>query len=140
MQPMVAIDNQRKSSSILVVDDEPVVGRVVSRYLRDEGYTDVVFLSDPELVLDWLNEFQPQLVLLDIYMPGITGLELLQQIRADHTLDNVIVLMLSSAGQEERFQALEMGAMGFIQKPTTQEELNAQIQRTLKVASRVRKL
>lgn len=137
---MVAIDNQRKSSSILVVDDEPVVGRVVSRYLRDEGYTDVVFLSDPELVLDWLNEFQPQLVLLDIYMPGITGLELLQQIRADHTLDNVIVLMLSSAGQEERFQALEMGAMGFIQKPTTQEELNAQIQRTLKVASRVRKL
>ena len=136
----MADERERSSISILIVDDEPIVGSVVSKYLRQAGYQNVVFLSNPELALDWVKEFRPTMVLLDVFMGAKSGLEVLQDIRDDPSLDEVTVMMLSSAGQEEQFKSLEMGAMGFIQKPTTQKELDSQIQRTLKVASRVRKL
>lgn len=129
-----------KDCSILIVDDEPIISRVVNKQLRSQGYSNIDTLLDPLLAYDWIDEFRPKLVLLDIFMPEISGLDLLEKICKNPALNETIILMLSSAGEDEKFQALEMGAMGFIQKPSTEEELDYQIQRTLKVASRVRKL
>ena len=132
--------NEYASSSLLVVDDDSLVVRAVCAHLKQSGYLNVVGLTDPKQVLDWMLEFHPDLVLLDIFMPEMSGLELLKQIRETRELDQSVVLMLSSAGEEERYESLELGAMGFIQKPATAQQLDTEIQRMLKVASRVRRM
>ena len=75
------------------------------------------------MAMEVISEFNPDLILLDIFMPDVSGLEVLRQIRSNCMLDDIIVVMLSSAGRDEQFQSLELGALGFIQKPTTAVEL-----------------
>lgn len=126
------------SLSIVVVDDEPIIGKVISKHLVEAGFVTPHYLEDPREAMDWIRQFRPDVILLDIFMPYLSGLELLTSIRAESELDDSIVLMLSSAGEEERYQALEMGAMGFIQKPTTPDELKQYIERTINVVRRIR--
>ena len=108
---------------ILILDDVALVGRVVSTQLSMAGFKHVRYESDPRLVMEVIAEYEPDLILLDIFMPAVSGLEVLKQIRANCLLDNIIIVMLSSAGRDEQYQSLELGALGFIQKPTTAVEL-----------------
>ena len=108
---------------VLIVDDVELVCRVVSTQLRSAGFQDVRFESDPRKVLDQVGQFKPHMILLDIFMPHISGLELLQSIRAIPEFDKIIVLMISSAGADEQFKSLELGAFGFVQKPITSVNL-----------------
>lgn len=123
------------SSHVLVVDDDLCTVKVVEKYLRDSGYG-VSGISDSREVIPALDELQPDMVLLDIFMPHINGLDILRQIRANKDWDHIVVLMLSSAGKEERFQSLEMGAFGFIQKPVSKAVLIEEVAKAFRVASR----
>lgn len=122
---------------ILVIDDIVLVGRTVSAQLKRAGFSNVRFETDPRLALDVIEEFQPDMVLLDIFMPHLSGLELLQKIRADEALNHVVVLMLSSAGRNEQYKSLELGALGFIQKPTTAGKLVQTVTSKFAVARRL---
>ena len=122
---------------ILVVDDEELVTRVVAAHLQVKGFANVMQETDSRLVMSRVKSFQPDLVLLDIFMPYFDGLKILAQIRSDSDLDKVIVLMLSSAGQEEQFQSLELGALGFIEKPATANQLCKAVTRAFQVAHRL---
>jgi CheY-like chemotaxis protein len=95
---------------ILVVDDVALVCQVVVNQLRSAGFENVASETDPRLVLDAISEFKPDMVLLDILMPNISGLEVLQQIRSKPEMDKIIVLMLSAAGRDEQYESLELGA------------------------------
>lgn len=122
-------------SHVLVVDDDISTVKIVEKYLRDSGYGSSG-ISDSREVITSLDELNPDMVLLDIFMPHINGLDLLKQIRANKAWDHIIVLMLSSAGKEERYQSLEMGAFGFIQKPVSPNVLIEEIAKAFRVASR----
>ena len=122
---------------ILVVDDEDLVTRTVAAHLQVKGFNNVRQVTDSRLVMSIVDSYQPDLILLDIFMPYFDGLEILSQIRANPDLNKTIVLMLSSAGQEEQFQSLELGAMGFIEKPATANQLIKEVTRAFEVAHRL---
>ncbi len=108
---------------ILVVDDVPLVCTVVAKYLKTAGFENVALETNPHLVMDMISEFKPDMVLLDILMPEISGIEILKKIRSNPDMDQIIVLMLSAAGRDDQFESLELGALGFMQKPITAVDL-----------------
>ena len=119
-------------SKILIVDDEELNIQVVSAYLKVAGYNDVTYTTDPLCVLSLMAAAQPDLVLLDIHMPQINGLDVLRQIRAIDALTHLPVVVLTSAtGDEVRMEALETGATDFLNKPVNCCELSARVRNIL---------
>jgi DNA-binding response OmpR family regulator len=105
---------------VLVVDDDPTVREVVLSYLRAEGY-DVSEAADGETALSMVGHARPDLVVLDVMLPGLDGLQVIQRIRADGDLP---VIMLTALGSEEdRVVGLELGADDYLTKPFSPREL-----------------
>ena len=122
-----------ENARVLIVDDEPIVAKVVAQQLRLDGFRDISFETDPYQALATIREFQPDIVLLDISMPGMGGLEVLELIRADKSLDDVEVLILSSSDRKTKYKAMRMGAVDFVNKPVDAEELGLRIRHALRV-------
>jgi len=122
---------------ILIVDDVELVCRVVSAQLSSAGFAEVSYQADSQKVIEQIDQFRPDLILLDIFMPHLSGLELLEMIRSKPQWDNIIVLMLSSAGTEEQYRSMELGAFGFIQKPITAVNLVRTITKKFALARRL---
>ena len=92
---------------VLVVDDEPTVTEVVERYLSLEGY-DVSLAANGHEALKLAQEWAPDLVVLDLMLPGVDGLEVCRQLRRD---SQVPIIMLTAKGDEtDRIVGLELGA------------------------------
>lgn len=119
------------SPKILIVDDEPDVVELIGRTLRSDGF-DVVSAYDGIGALDLVGTEKPDLVLLDLMMPMISGYEVCRQIKADPRTQNTPVVCLSSAHTPDaRAQSLKAGASELITKPFLPAELVAQIRRHL---------
>ncbi len=129
-------DRDLSNKSILIVDDEELIARTVETFLRKGGVAEIRYETDSRLVMKVIGEYEPDLVLLDISMPHVGGLELLEQITSNSNFDNIIVMMLSSAGQDEQNRSLEMGAAGFIQKPANEKELVQAVSTAFRMADR----
>jgi len=115
---------------ILVVDDEETILESVTDILKDEGFA-VQAQRDGESALERMTEDLPDLVLLDIWMPGMDGLEVLRRIREDWPF--VPVLIMSGHGTvETAVKATKLGAHDFIEKPLSYEQLVLAIQNALK--------
>ena len=116
---------------ILVADDEPVVTEVVERYLRQAGY-DVMLAPDGAKALQLAQEWAPNLVVLDLMLPLVDGLEVCRQLRRD---SQVPIIMLTARGEEtDRVVGLEMGADDYVVKPFSPRELVARIKSILRRA------
>ncbi len=116
---------------ILVVDDEPDVVALLEATLTSEGF-DVLTAYDGISALDICNTENPDLVLLDIMMPMMSGYEVLEQIKANPITQDIPVLCVSSAHTPEaRAQSFRLGAAELIKKPFLSKELVAQIRRHL---------
>lgn len=114
---------------ILVVDDEPQIRRIMRTTLTGAGY-EVDDAKTGEEALAKVREFRPDLVLLDINMPGMGGLEACKAIRADQ---NVAIIMLTVHNTEaDKVEALDAGADDFITKPFSTPELLARIRAALR--------
>jgi len=113
---------------ILVVDDEPHIGRII-QFKLEQGPYDVVLAQDGIAALNLLRETQPfDLVLLDIMLPRIGGIELLAQLRRMPHREHLPVIMLTAKGNEtDREQAEALGASDFIVKPFSPKRLLARI-------------
>ncbi len=129
----VELDFQYENARIMVIDDEPILTRFVSVCLRKQGFDHVCSINDPRKALEKIEEFQPDLILLDIAMPGINGLELLEQIRNTPKFREISVLMLSAATKKYKYQALNLGAVDFVNKPVDQERLVDSIRNALRI-------
>jgi DNA-binding response OmpR family regulator len=113
---------------ILVVDDEPHIGRII-QFKLEQGPYDVVLAQDGGAALNLLRDSQPiDLVLLDIMLPRIGGIELLAQLRRMPHRRHLPVIMLTAKGNEtDREQAAALGASDFIVKPFSPKRLLARI-------------
>lgn len=116
---------------ILVVDDEPHIRRVLSALLEDRGF-DITMANDG---MEGLAEFKSgtyDLVILDLMMPGASGLEILSQIRSGPERSDTPVIILTAKGQDtDRDAALAGGANDFLTKPFSPKKLIARIEEIL---------
>jgi DNA-binding response OmpR family regulator len=118
-------------TTVLVVDDEPIVREVVVRYLNREGYA-TLEAGDGELARILLEAKKPDLVVLDVMLPGTDGLELCRWIRSRSELP---VILLTARGEEaDRIVGLELGADDYVTKPFSPRELAARVRTVLRRA------
>jgi DNA-binding response OmpR family regulator len=118
-------------SRVLVVEDDPTVSEVVSRYLEREGLV-VDSVADGLAALERAAECWPDLVVLDLMLPGLDGLEVCRRLRADAP---VPVIMLTARGDEDdRVVGLELGADDYLAKPFSPRELTARVKAVLRRA------
>lgn len=114
---------------ILLVDDEPLITDSLTYSLRREGF-DVKSVGDGVTALQEVEKFDPELVVLDIMLPGMSGLEVCRRIRANSTIP---VIMLTARGEEiDRVLGLEVGADDYLAKPFSFRELLARIRSILR--------
>ncbi|TIT89263.1 MAG: response regulator transcription factor [Mesorhizobium sp.] len=116
--------------SILVVDDEPPIRRLLRVGLGSQGYT-VSEAPNGKAAIDLMNAERPDLILLDLGLPGMTGLELLGKWR-DDGLDIPVVILSSRTDEAGIVQALEMGADDYVAKPFGMNELVARVRVALR--------
>src|SRR5437016_1941226 len=115
-------------TTVLVVDDEPVVREVVVKYLEREGFR-TLEAADGDSARDLLERDSPGLVVLDVMLPGADGLELCRWIRSR---SNLPVIMLTARGEDaDRIVGLELGADDYVTKPFSPRELAARVRRVL---------
>jgi two-component system KDP operon response regulator KdpE len=120
------------STYILVVDDEPQITRVLKTTLSSQGYG-VRTASDGDEALQMLKEWTPDLVITDLRMPNLGGLELCRQIRAK---SRIPIIVLSVKGEERiKVEALDAGADDYVTKPFGVHELLARVRATLRRAA-----
>ena len=119
-------------TTILVVDDEPIVRDVVVRYLEREGFV-ALEAADGDAARELIERGAPQLVVLDVMLPGTDGLTLCRWIRERGDLP---VIMLTARGEEaDRIVGLELGADDYVTKPFSPRELAARVRTVLRRAS-----
>jgi class 3 adenylate cyclase len=121
-----------KAGTILVVDDIPQNIRLLEAVLAPKGY-DLLTASSGEEALEILTQSQPDLILLDIVMPGIDGFEVCRRVRADPATAFLPVVMITASGDKEKIQAIEVGADDFVTKPFDQAELLARVRSLLRI-------
>ena len=127
------LDFQCENARIMVIDDEPVLTLFVAKSLNSAGFKNVWGVNDPGIAIPEIRRIQPDLILLDIVMDGLSGLELLASIRGDQRLQDVTVMMLSAADKKSKYQALNMGAVDFINKPVDADDLEIRVRKALRV-------
>jgi len=117
------------SAKILIVDDEPQIRRVLRTTLTSQGYTVAEAKSGDE-ALEQIRDERPDLILLDVNMPGRSGLETCREIRA--TGDVPIIMLTVRNSERDKVQALDAGADDYVVKPFGAEELMARIRAALR--------
>jgi DNA-binding response OmpR family regulator len=117
------------TSDVLVVDDEPMVREVVSRYLERDGLC-VHEAADGDEALAWLRSNRPDLVVLDIMLPGADGLAVLRHLR--RAGDTPVILLSARADEVDRVVGLELGADDYVTKPFSPRELAARVRTVLR--------
>jgi len=116
-------------SRVLVVDDEPQITRVLRTVLSSQGYH-VQTAAEGEAALSSFTEFRPELVITDLYMPHMDGVELCRRIRA---MSSVPIIVLSVKGEERtKVEALDSGADDYVTKPFGIDELLARVRAALR--------
>jgi len=113
------------SVAVLIVDDEPAICEILGQIMAREGYS-VITRSDPCEALDVIREEEPTILLSDVRMPGMSGIELLERVREAHP--NVGVLLITAVDDKETaITALKKGAYGYITKPFSFDEVAVQV-------------
>ena len=114
---------------ILIVDDDNNIAELVSLYLTKECY-ETLIVNDGESVLPALDSFHPNLILLDLMLPGMDGYQVCREVRTKHSLP---IIMLSAKGEVfDKVLGLELGADDYIEKPFDTKELVARVKAVLR--------
>ncbi|MEQ2455723.1 response regulator transcription factor [Flavonifractor hominis] len=114
---------------ILIVEDDPDINKLLCRILEGAGYSCRPAFSGSEAVL-WAGQYEYDLVLLDLMLPGLTGEEFITQMRRKKTMP--IIVLSAKAGLEDRVNVLRLGADDFIPKPFDNAEVLARVEAQLR--------
>lgn len=127
-----AAADPRASARIAIVDDEPINIKVVRKHLQNVGYQNFITTTDSSAALALIAREQPDVVLLDVMMPQVNGIEILRAVRADRRFGHIPVLILTaSTDAETKLKALEAGATDFLAKPVDPNDLVPRIRNAL---------
>lgn len=119
-------------AKIMMVDDEEINMDVLCVHLEAEGYSRFVSISDSRVAMETLRREEPDVLLLDLVMPTVSGFDILAEMRRDDNLKNIPVLVLTSADDPEtKLKALKLGATDFLAKPIDASELALRMGNTL---------
>ncbi len=116
---------------MLVVDDEPTIGEIVSRYLERAGYETHVAFDGPG-ALESVARHRPDLVVLDLMMPGVDGLEVLRRVRERPERRTAVILLTAKGEESDRIAGLRLGADDYVVKPFSPAELVARVDAVLR--------
>jgi DNA-binding response OmpR family regulator len=117
--------------AVLVVDDEPTIAEVVARYLERAGYRTRI-AGDGRQAIEVAADQRPDLVVLDLMLPGLDGLEVMRRLR-DQGSDRIAVILLTAKGEEaDRVIGLRLGADDYVVKPFSPAELVARVDAVLR--------
>jgi len=120
------------SATIMIVDDEPINIDVVQTFLEQDGYSRFVTEEDSRNALSILESTRPDLLLLDLMMPEVSGFEILQQVRNHANFKHLpVIILTASTDPASKLKALELGATDFLAKPLDQSELCLRVRNTL---------
>jgi DNA-binding response OmpR family regulator len=118
---------------VLIVDDEPALLDVLEQYLRDEGF-EVIRASDGPAAVELFSAHRPDLVVLDLNLPGLSGTEVLKRIRAER--DVPVIMLTARIDEVDRVVGLELGADDYIGKPFSPREVVARVKSVLRRSER----
>ena len=117
---------------ILIVEDEKDIVKMLDYNLKKEGYK-VIFADDGEDALDAAKAKQPDLILLDLMLPGLDGLDVCKELKNERKTKSIPVIMLTAKAQEsDKIVGLELGADDYVTKPFSPRELMARIKAVLR--------
>ncbi len=126
----------RPPTRILVAEDDPDIGSLLEHYLRKAGFLATVVASGRD-VLPQIKREAPDLVVLDLMLPGLDGLQICRAIRADANIAAIPIIMLTAKAEEsDRIVGLELGADDYISKPFSPNEVVARVRALLRRAHR----
>jgi diguanylate cyclase (GGDEF)-like protein len=120
------------SATVMMVDDEPITLDIVQAYLEGAGYQKFVTVSEPAEAMGLVASEKPDVLLLDLMMPVVSGFDILKSIRSDPKFQHIPVIVLtSSTDSETKLKALELGATDLLAKPVDPSELVLRLRNTL---------
>ncbi len=119
------------AKKVLLIEDEPNIIEAMSFILSRDGYT-VHTHENGETALDKIRAYPPDLIILDVMLPGRSGYDVLQDLRSEDAISDIPVLMLTARGQtKDREQALRIGANAFMTKPFSNAEVRDVVQKLI---------
>ncbi|HBE32230.1 MAG TPA: response regulator [Cyanobacteria bacterium UBA11368] len=122
-----------KKPRILIIDDEESIFEVIEGLLLREGY-DLTYVSSGKEALNQIEEIQPDVILLDLMMPEMDGLETCQQIKANQRWCHIPIIMVTAlSSKEDLARSLESGADDFLSKPINSIEMRARVRSMLRI-------
>ncbi len=123
----------RKKHTILVIDDEESIFDVIEGLLMREDYQ-FVYLASGKIALERLDEIQPDVILLDVMMPELDGIETCQRIKANSSWQPIPIIMVTALdSKEDLARCLDAGADDFLSKPINRLELRARVRSMLRI-------
>jgi DNA-binding response OmpR family regulator len=131
---LVGVQPATRPFDVLVVDDEPMVREVITGYLERDGHR-VHEVADGDQAMAWLDGHHPDLVVLDLMLPGTDGLSILRHVRS--TTDVPVILLTARTEEIDRVLGLELGADDYVVKPFSPRELAVRVRNLLRRASLV---
>lgn len=132
MSPLTEQFLSLADSTIMMVDDEPINNAVVQIYLEEEGYYKFVTVDQSALAMSVLEETRPDLLLLDLMMPEVSGFDILAAVRAHPKFKHLpVIILTASTDTENKLKALDLGATDFLAKPLDKSELGLRVRNTL---------
>jgi two-component system response regulator BaeR len=118
---------------ILIVEDEPKIAHILEDYLRQHGGFDTYKLFRGDLVMERIRSHPPELILLDLMLPGLDGIEVCKRVRAESTVP--IIMITARVEEIDRLLGLELGADDYICKPFSPREVVARVKAVLRRSS-----
>jgi len=131
MSPVSLVTSSGAAATVLVVDDEPIVVEVVSRYLQRAGFH-VVTASTGDRAIEAALTGRPALIVLDVMLPGIDGVEVCRRLREDHGVRAPIILLTARGEEADRIAGLRTGADDYVVKPFSPTELVERVKAQLR--------
>ncbi len=123
-----------KQSKVMIVDDEAMNIKILRRLLELEGFTSFITTTDAPTAVSLIRQEQPDIVLLDLMMPYVSGLDILTEVRGDDSIGFIpIVILTAVTDRDTRVRAVEFGATDFLNKPVDASELVPRVRNLLVV-------
>lgn len=129
------------AAKILVIDDDPLIIRLLETFLKQAGYKSILSCTDPTIATDLYSQYQPDLVLLDLNMPVMDGFRVMESLNSIEAKVYVPIMILTAETDDRtRLDALEAGAKDYVNKPFSKLEILTRIKNLLEVRFAHKKL